>query len=153
MKVDKVRGRLQAVHALRALRNSGLIDQKAINVIVDGGILSIKKESGYAQLKRSLGPPPKPRGYDAHHWIPLEQENLALRRCVDPNDHGQWLTEAIHSKIHNVPEPGFVFKGKTFTSGTHNAFWDRFFHVHFPNATELDILDFALHLKNVVYKL
>ena len=153
MKLDKVRGRLKVVYGLRDLRNAGLVDQKLIDAMVDSKHLTILDESGRAQLKRTLGPPPAPKKYEAHHWIPLEVQEHALRRCIDPNDHGQWLKIATHSDVHNVPKPGFFFKGKKFESGTHNAFWVSFFEEHFPNATEQDILDFAYHLQHNVYKL
>lgn len=145
---------MNVVHGLRDLRNAGFIDQKTINAMVDGGHLSILDKSGRAQLKRALGPPPTVRGYEAHHWIPLEVETDALRRCIDPNEHGQWLKQAVHSRIHNVPVPGFTFQGKQFASGTHNHFWRLFFDPnHFPNATEQDILNFAYFLQHTVYKL
>lgn len=156
MKLDKIRGRLNAVRALRELRDAGYVDQKLIDAMVDSDHLIITDGSSRKQLKRVLGAPPSffGLGHEAHHWIPLEIDiqRAALRRCVDPNEHGQWLPKTIHQQIHNVPVPGFIFKGQEFLGDTHNGFW-REFLVQFPGASDSDFLEFAEYLKNTVYKL
>ena len=154
MKLDKIRGRLEVVHAIRSLRDAGFIGKAEIDMMVESGALTITDGSSRRQLRRLLGSPPSFFGYEAHHWIPVEKEiqKNALRRCIDPNEHGQWLVKTVHQTIHNVPAPGFKFKGKEFTSNVHNGFWDAFF-VNFPIATEQQILDFAYYLQHTVYKL
>ena len=156
MKLDKIRGRLNVVHGLRDLRNAGFADQKLIDVMVDSGHLTITKSRGYKQLKEVLGPPPSFFGYQAHHWIPLERpiQDKALRQCIDPNEHGIWLKKAIHQKVHNVPVPGFIYRGKEFSPNKYNDIWKEFFsRNYFENATDQEILDFVHFLQRSVYKL
>jgi hypothetical protein len=158
MKLDKIRGRLNVVRGLRDMRNAGFADQKLIDAMVDSGHLTITNSSGYKQLKRVLGPPPSflGIGYEAHHWIPLERpiQDKALRQCIDPNEHGIWLKKAIHQQIHNVPVPGFFYRGKEFSPNKYNDIWKEFFSGnYFENATDQEILDFVRFLQSSVYKL
>jgi hypothetical protein len=156
MKLDRIRGRRNVVRGLREMRNAGLVDQKVIDAMVDSGSLTITKSRGYKQLKEVIGPPPSARGYEAHHWIPLQEDiqEAALRRCIDPNEHGIWLEIAVHTHLHNVPAPAFTYRGKKFRSNKYNAIWGEFFdRDHFVNATDQEIFDFVRFLRESIYKL
>ena len=86
--------------------------------MVESGALTITDGSSRRQLRRLLGSPPSFFGYEAHHWIPVESDiqDAALKRCIDPNEHGQWLKKDIHRHIHNVEVPDFRLTAKILTA-------------------------------------